>query len=400
MESKVYYGDYSLAYWIELMVRKHIVLPQYQRFFVWKPNNVKALVTSIRESRFIPPITIGAFNDGNVKQDLILDGQQRLTSLLLAALGVFPKYSAWQSDATELGLAGDDEPDSDLDIDSGVVEWTYCKMLDGEVRDIDELMRKCLSNKYDRLDSNVKLTEDELKNCYMGFCYLVPSGNDAQMQQSYYAHVFRDLNINTMPLNILDSRRSLYFLKSGMDELFEPEFTKQIYLIDRLTKKKKQRIDFVRYLALIDEYINVGGNSNKIAKGFNRNQEQYFTQYIGDVVGEENGARFRTLSAAFNGKSISQAVQTMKEQYVSSGLPAEYSSIVDMDMAFFGLVYSVLYLGKILDENRRGEFIDTYHKTVADIRSTDHLKSPSKMANLRNRIDRSVRLYEEFSHVA
>ena len=34
--NKVYYGEYSLDRWIKLVLTKKIVLPPYQRYFVWR----------------------------------------------------------------------------------------------------------------------------------------------------------------------------------------------------------------------------------------------------------------------------------------------------------------------------------------------------------------------------
>lgn len=35
MENKVYYGEYTLKHWINMMLTGNIVLPDYQRHFVW-----------------------------------------------------------------------------------------------------------------------------------------------------------------------------------------------------------------------------------------------------------------------------------------------------------------------------------------------------------------------------
>ena len=103
MENKVYYGEYTLMHWINMMLTGNIVLPDYQRHFVWREKDVKRLLQSLSDGQFVQPVTIALYNDGTTKQNLILDGQQRLTSLLLAYLGYFPnkpkirKQSQWQS---------------------------------------------------------------------------------------------------------------------------------------------------------------------------------------------------------------------------------------------------------------------------------------------------------------
>jgi len=90
MGNKVYYGEYSLKHWIDLLLKENIILPNYQRHFVWKDDTVHDFIKALKEKQFIPPVTIGAFNIENKSQNLILDGQQRLTSILLAYLDLCP----------------------------------------------------------------------------------------------------------------------------------------------------------------------------------------------------------------------------------------------------------------------------------------------------------------------
>ena len=45
MKNKVYYGEYTLKHWIRLMLREEIVLPEYQRHFVWSERDLKRLIT-------------------------------------------------------------------------------------------------------------------------------------------------------------------------------------------------------------------------------------------------------------------------------------------------------------------------------------------------------------------
>ncbi len=41
MDKKVYYGEYSLKHWIELLLKKDLELPPYQRNFVWLEEQVR-----------------------------------------------------------------------------------------------------------------------------------------------------------------------------------------------------------------------------------------------------------------------------------------------------------------------------------------------------------------------
>ena len=79
MDTKVYYGEYSLKHWIDLLLAQQITLPEYQRSFVWTKKDVCLFVQSLKRNEFVPPVTIGAFfdEDGN-EVNYVIDGQQRL----------------------------------------------------------------------------------------------------------------------------------------------------------------------------------------------------------------------------------------------------------------------------------------------------------------------------------
>lgn len=53
MESRVYYGEYSLKHWINLLLKRNIVLPNYQRSFVWDEKDIKRLIKSLGEGQFV-----------------------------------------------------------------------------------------------------------------------------------------------------------------------------------------------------------------------------------------------------------------------------------------------------------------------------------------------------------
>lgn len=72
MNPKVYYGEYSLKHWIDLMLSGNITLPEYQRSFVWKESAVKDFIKAIGKKEFVPPVILGNFED---KNNYIIDGQ-------------------------------------------------------------------------------------------------------------------------------------------------------------------------------------------------------------------------------------------------------------------------------------------------------------------------------------
>lgn len=130
MENKVYYGEYSLNYWIELILSKSIVLPEYQRSFVWKEDDIQQLVKSFKAKQFVQPVTIALMKTNSKVngQNLILDGQQRLTTILLSKIGYIPDIDAF-ANADELTKEDvTDEGDDDSNQKKSI-KWTFSQML-------------------------------------------------------------------------------------------------------------------------------------------------------------------------------------------------------------------------------------------------------------------------------
>lgn len=61
MGNRVFYGQYSLRHWLDLLLKGNIILPDYKRFFVWDETKVSKLIATLKKKEFVPPITIGAF---------------------------------------------------------------------------------------------------------------------------------------------------------------------------------------------------------------------------------------------------------------------------------------------------------------------------------------------------
>lgn len=167
MENKVYYGEYSLYHWIKLILKKNIVLPDYQRNFTWTLETRENLIKSLREKEFVPPVTIGFFSEDGKNENIIIDGQQRLTSILLSVLGYFPDREAYkkyidQKKKTEIGdaikfLDGNDDTEEikeNLD-EQDVIDWSFSDLLEQDKDLTVEQLRKKIENiKYFKLLDN------------------------------------------------------------------------------------------------------------------------------------------------------------------------------------------------------------------------------------------------------
>lgn len=117
-----YFGDFSLEYWIKLLLKGDIILPEFQRPYVWNENDVNSFLNSIYYNQFIPPVIIGNYIDINedgkrVNSNIILDGQQRLCSLIFAYYNIFPNAEEFKDVEylTDLNNADDSDDKNIID---------------------------------------------------------------------------------------------------------------------------------------------------------------------------------------------------------------------------------------------------------------------------------------------
>jgi outer membrane protein OmpA-like peptidoglycan-associated protein len=143
MESRVYYGEYSLKHWVNLLLKRNIVLPDYQRSFVWDEKDIKRLIKSLAEGQFVQPITIANYNCEEREQNLLLDGQQRLTSILLSYIGYIPDKDKFSS-VDE--LASSDDSDEGDEHTTKIIGWTFEEMLEDNVSNITPVRIRCPSD--------------------------------------------------------------------------------------------------------------------------------------------------------------------------------------------------------------------------------------------------------------
>lgn len=393
MENKVYYGEYSLSYWIELMLKKNIELPEYQRNFVWKEEDMNILLESFKEKQFVPPVTIGVFNDDTGNHNYIIDGQQRLTCILLAFLERFPLKEAGSQVAERQALANenDDEEDDEEDVDDMIV-WTF-KVLTDKGKTKESIISRCSTEQYKSL--NLELSEDFFSKTYLGFSYLVPQEADTTFQTRYFSTVFRNINIHGKSLYTLESRESLYFLDSTLRAWFNPSFTRDISssVVDR---SMKPRMDFVRYLSLLSQYKK-NGNKDRVAYRFAKKIETYYESYIYSVINDDDNPLFCKFSDLYPDKGYEGQLDRLEHLIDELGLRRRYPSIIDMDLYFFGLVYFVLIEKKELEIDRKEDLIQALQRKITVLKGeAKHTKTPSLLKFLNERIKNSVSIYRRY----
>lgn len=392
MSNHVYYGEYSLAYWIELILTRKIVLPKYQRHFVWNKDSLKTLINTFQDNRFVPPVTIGAFrkSDGSIT-NYIIDGQQRLTSILLAYLDLFPDKEKYKTHLLALARGEESIDEDEGDPYDNVLEWNLSYLTE-KGNNKNEICSKLEEGNY--MSIGLELPNQFFHEHYLGFSYIVPAAADETSQQCYYTKMFRDINVQGVQLIDIESRRSLYFLNERYEDFFEPAFVVNYY-VNRVGEK--QQLDFTRYLCLLSAFKK-SNNENRVARGFSGKRiEKYIEMYIYSVVGNDNEDIFGRFSDIFPGSDFAEDIQCLKSTLENLNLPKEYPSIINMDMYFFGLIYHVLLCHRHIDISRKGQLKNRIERRINNLRDMDnHAQAPAQFQYMRQRLIQSIDIYESF----
>lgn len=391
MENRVYYGEYSLEHWINLILKRNIILPDYQRFFVWNEKKVETLIDTLKKKQFVPPVTIGAFKLNDVKQNLILDGQQRLTSILLAYLGLYPDAGTYKSTIEKFANDNDDGDAEEVEVQlDNILEWNF-EQLTEKGKNRQDIIDKIMPGNYKNIDLDVQ--EDFLKTTFLGFSYLVPQVLNENEQQKYYSSVFRNINIQGEPLLPQESRASLYFLDKDLVALFAPDFSKKVGVKNAGVEAK---IDFVRYLSLLSHYRK-DGSASRVARSFKPKMEQYYEEYILASINNYNSTTYGKFTDIFPNKEYSERISNLENTYDQLEIPKTHPSIIDADVYLFGLIYHVVLGNGQVDFGQKEELINELTSKIKEFKDIyTHRKSPNNLGNLRERISNSIEVYGRY----
>jgi hypothetical protein len=389
MENRVYYGEYSLKHWIDLILKQNIVLPEYQRHFVWDEKKVNTLIETFKSKQFVPPVTIGSFNLNGTNQNLILDGQQRLTSILLAYLGLYPDEATYKEAIKRFADENDDEEETEEQFDN-VLKWTFNK-LTSKGKNKEEILAKITPGNYK--NTNLTITPNFFETTFLGFSYLVPVITDQKKQQKYYSSVFRNINIQGVALLPQESRASLYFLDKDLEHFFVPDFTEEYFV---KSVSSETQIDFVRCLSLLSQYHN-DGSEGSIARSYKPKMENYYEEYVYSVVADSDG-KYGKFSTIFPNREFSDRFSNLKQSLISLEIKKEFPSIIDLDMYFFGLTYIIVFENGAIDFTKKESLkIEIEDKIAVFKVDPSHTKAPSNLGHLRARISSSIEIYKKYA---
>ena len=401
MKNKVFYGEYTLKHWIELIFKRNILLPEYQRHFVWNEGQMRKLLKSMRTSQFVPTIVIGAFKGDDGIKNYILDGQQRLTTVLFAYLGYMLNREHIKTVSSDEFINENDDTEDNEPV-VNIAEWTFRELIDTDVqKNTKENIASTMAGKNTYMPFSIDLPDDFFETTLLGFSYVVPMNNDMVAQTKFYSTVFRDINILGTELMIQEARESLYYLNMQFKELFAPDFAKVIGVTNKFTSNPPH-MDFVRYLSLLSQYMqDVNGKEKHLAMGFSgRKMEAYYENFIYDVaVNHTEDGLFKKFSDIFLNNSYQQRLQSLKTVIERHHLMRnDWPSIIDMDYYFFGLIYEVFFQSKTLEDAVWDTLNSEIDKKIRIAHKDErHQKNPAALKYLRQRVAESIRIYKKYT---
>lgn len=282
-----------------------------------------------------------------------------------------------------------DEPqDDEMDSDN-MLEWNFTKL-----QEKGTTKQEILQNKGKNYKTINEIDIDFLENNYLGFCFLVPAIQDQKSQQKYYSSVFRAINIQGETLLPQESRASLYYLDKDLKPFFDPDFMKNFKIT---INNNKVSADFVRYISLISQYFHIKDVA-KVAKGSKMQMEKYYEEYIYSVVSNISSSKFGKFLDLFPNNILFTRLEKLKEQIsIIYKDKKEFKSIISLDLALFGLVYYVLFEGRLIDVSKRLEILKELSEKYQEFRKDDsHAKSPNNLGYLRARIKTSIEIYGKY----
>lgn len=421
-----YYGEYSLKNWIRMILNEEITLPEYQRYFVWSPEESIKLVDSLIKGVFVPPVVISSYSgDDNIKPaNYILDGQQRLSSVLLVYLGYWPVKFIRESNEMATEDSVDDsgnEIEAQEEIQEGDIAFKLRIPQNWDFKDIQEKYKICSSvdelkesldgdNKYKKIseeisgDKNLKdifelynsqfLTDKKLKESFLGYSFINGIRTTSIEEKKLFSDIFRRINISGKPLTSAESRAAFYWLNPERKEFLSPQFTSRI----RISNKE---IDWARALAFTAEAARIYFDKNeyipnnlRIAVGFGYKYntfENYIERYVKSVVDDVSDPLFKKFDQAYLGR-----LRLFESDYTNVVAEKKFSSIVDADYYIWGLLFWTVFQGERIKRNEIRMLRERLDEAIFPAKAPDEISSANRLGRIRRRMKISIEIYQDF----
>lgn len=177
--------------------------------------------------------------------------------------------------------------------------------------------------------------------------------------------------------------------------MFAPEFAQSISV--KQFGADSQSIDFLRLLAIVCDYSK-SNDSSTVMKGYKTKSEIYYELFISDTVNPDKASGiFKNINDVIPTADIELHMCRLKEECFKLSIQKEFSSIIDVDIYMFGLIYWVLICQKQLDDNKIEELKIKLNKRIREFKhDNSHTKSPASLKYLRKRITTSINSFRNY----
>ena len=178
-----------------------------------------------------------------------------------------------------------------------------------------------------------------------------------------------------------------------MEQFFDPDCIKNI-IVEK--DKKRERIDFVRYLSLDSQYKK-NENASNLLKNYGKKEEKYYNDFIDHCISQNANDMF----TPFN-DSLKHRIESLKQDINKLNFNGKtFTSIIDCDIYLFGLVFYSIFEDKHINDNDVASLKEKLEDSVNEIKNdsstgTLHKKTPSALKYLRLRVSKSIEIYREY----
>lgn len=407
------YGEYNLEDWVKMILNGNLILPEFQRGLAWSMEKGAQLILILLDRSFVPPIVIGGTTDKTGRQiNYVLDGQQRLSSLLLFYLGYWPRdYGKGDS---QVEIAEEDYILPDGESEKIGMKWTFVELQAeyNKVGTLDRLREKLAQHnnyvsitkilaetKHQGLKEKFSAHGDITKKfsvTYLGFAFLKGMSGNRELEMATYSQVFRSINSLGTPLTPMESREALNWLNPQVKELLSPPFAQKF-------KINAQRLDWVRDLALCSQAAQLlrkqrkGFSVQTLAKGYSGKLEQFIERYVRTVSAQIPDSEFLPFNQVYvNQLQSFQVTMSSVLSPFKDGDDYIFKNYLTADIYLFGIIYWVIFKSQIIDIKHVDSIISALNKVTDSFRKQLTHDKNNQLGFLRLRMEKSLLVYSKF----
>ena len=234
-------NDFNLLSYKEFIERGIFILPNFQRNYVWDMRRASKLIESLIMGLPIPQIFLFADEQNNQEKHIIIDGQQRLLSIIFFMKGRFPRDSK-RIELRKQMFKNDETIDEDF-----LNNNEYCRDFKLNLTGNLNLNGKS----YEELDTNIKNKFDLRTLRAIFIKQSKPKNTESEYASSMY-EIFHRLNtggMNLLPQEIRNTMISSDFYQL-LEDLNDNETWRKILDKKNPDKYQKDKEIILRCIAL------------------------------------------------------------------------------------------------------------------------------------------------------